>query len=71
MSLTDGMRGRGSVGCRSHWGAPLAESGRNGVDGSVCGTVSLRCGVTIAGAWVGVGWLCGYLAVAMRVREGI
>ena len=71
MSLTDGMRGRGSVGCQSHGGMPLAESRRTGVDGGVCGTASLRHRVTIAGTWAGVGQLRGYLAVAVRVREGV
>ena len=70
MSLTDGMHSHGLVGCRSHGGTPLAESGRTGMDGGVCGTASLRRRVTIVGAWAGIGQLRGYLAVAMRVRRG-
>jgi hypothetical protein len=72
MSLTDGMRGRGSVDRRSHGGPPLAGRGRPGVGGVnvVCGVASLRCGVMIAGAWVGIGRSRGYLAVAVRVRRG-
>ena len=72
MSSTDGMRGLRSVGRQLRGGLPVAVRGRPGVGGGyvVCVVVSLRRGVTITGSWAGVGHVCGYLAVAMRVRRG-